>query len=162
MRLSVTLAWYLQLFSLGRNTPNNKFLHVTNKENKKSVRDCSPSFMNLDQLIFTWKGRHLVLALFASYNSMELWNFNWPCKRIKKRRSSQDLVLINCFSLWVCMPYILYLLISVVSFRSNRSQTRSSPSEVFLRKDVLKICSKFTGEHLYQSVISIKLQSNFV
>ena len=22
--------------------------------------------MNLDQLIFTWKGRHLVLALFAS------------------------------------------------------------------------------------------------
>ena len=23
-------------------------------------------FLNLEQLIFTWKGRHLVLALFAS------------------------------------------------------------------------------------------------
>ena len=39
---------------------------------------------------------------------------------------------------------------------------RSSPPEVFLRKGVLKICSKFTGEHSFQSVISIKLQSNFI
>ena len=38
---------------------------------------------------------------------------------------------------------------------------RSSPSEVFLGKDVLEICSKFTGEHPYQSVISIKLLCNF-
>ena len=38
---------------------------------------------------------------------------------------------------------------------------RSSPPEVFLRKGVLKICSKFTGEHPYRCVISIKLQSNF-
>ena len=29
--------------------------------------------------------------------------------------------------------------------------------EAFLRKDVLKICSKFTGEHLCRSVISMKL-----
>ena len=36
---------------------------------------------------------------------------------------------------------------------------RSSPSEVFLRKGVLKICSKFTGEHPCGSVISIKLQN---
>ena len=34
---------------------------------------------------------------------------------------------------------------------------RSSPPKVFLRKGVLKICSKFTGEHSCQSVISIKL-----
>ena len=39
---------------------------------------------------------------------------------------------------------------------------RSSPPEVFLGKGVLTICSKFTGEHPYQSVISIKLQSNFI
>ena len=34
---------------------------------------------------------------------------------------------------------------------------RSSRPEVFLRKGVLKICSKFTGEHACRSVISIKL-----
>ena len=34
--------------------------------------------------------------------------------------------------------------------------------EVFLKKGVLKICSKFTGERPWQSVISIKLQSNFI
>ena len=39
---------------------------------------------------------------------------------------------------------------------------RSSRSEVFLGKGVLKICSKFTGEHPCRSVISIKLQSNFI
>ena len=36
---------------------------------------------------------------------------------------------------------------------------RSSRQEVFLRKDVVKICSKFTGEHSCRSAISIKLQS---
>ena len=39
---------------------------------------------------------------------------------------------------------------------------RSSRPEVFLRKVVLKICSRFTGEHPCRSVISIKLQRNFV
>ena len=33
---------------------------------------------------------------------------------------------------------------------------------MFLVKAVLNICSKFTGEHSCQSVISIKLQSNFI
>ena len=35
----------------------------------------------------------------------------------------------------------------------------SSRPKVFLRKSVLKICSKFTGEHPCQIAISIKLQS---
>ena len=39
---------------------------------------------------------------------------------------------------------------------------RSSHPEVFLEKGVLKICSKFTGEHPFQSVISIKLLCNFI
>ena len=38
----------------------------------------------------------------------------------------------------------------------------SSLSEVFLGKGVLKICSKFAGEHLCWSVISIKLLCNFI
>ena len=39
---------------------------------------------------------------------------------------------------------------------------RSSRPEVFLRKDVLKICNKFTGEHPCRSAISIKLLCNFI
>ena len=39
---------------------------------------------------------------------------------------------------------------------------RSSHPEVFLRKAVLKICSKCTKEHPCQSVISIKLLCNFI
>ena len=33
---------------------------------------------------------------------------------------------------------------------------------MFLKKCVLNICSKLTGEHSCRSVISIKLQSNFI
>ena len=39
---------------------------------------------------------------------------------------------------------------------------RSSPPEVFLGKDILKIFSKVTGENPCWSVILIKLQSNFI
>ena len=44
----------------------------------------------------------------------------------------------------------------------EKTYYRSSHSEVFLRKGVLKISSKFTGEHPCRSAISIKLQSNFI
>ena len=39
---------------------------------------------------------------------------------------------------------------------------RSSPSEVFLGKGALKICSKFTADHPCRSMISVKLQGNFI
>ena len=38
----------------------------------------------------------------------------------------------------------------------------SSPPEVFLGKDVLKIHSKFTGEYPCRGVISINLLCNFI
>ena len=43
-----------------------------------------------------------------------------------------------------------------------KKSTRNSCPEVFLRKGVLNICSKSTGEHPCRSVISIKLLCNFV
>ena len=36
--------------------------------------------------------------------------------------------------------------------------SKSSLLKVFIQKDVLKICSKFAGEHSYRILISIKLQ----
>ena len=39
---------------------------------------------------------------------------------------------------------------------------RSSPPELFLGKGVLKIRSKFTGQNQCRSVISMKLQINFI
>ena len=46
-------------------------------------------------------------------------------------------------------------------FICTLQEFRSNPPEVFLGKGVLKICSKFTGEHPCRSATSIKLQSNF-
>ena len=47
-------------------------------------------------------------------------------------------------------------------FKVLENIVRSSPSEVFLGKSVLRICSKFTGEHPCRSAISVKLQTNFI
>ena len=44
----------------------------------------------------------------------------------------------------------------------NLPKDRSSHIDVFFRKDVLKICSIFTGKHQSRGVISAKLQSNFI
>ena len=41
--------------------------------------------------------------------------------------------------------------------KSSTTRGRSGPTEVFLGEDILKICSRFTGEHPCRSVISIKL-----
>ena len=45
------------------------------------------------------------------------------------------------------------------SYRSNgtKASLRTNRPEVFLEKGVLKLCSKFTGEHPCRSVISINL-----
>ena len=45
---------------------------------------------------------------------------------------------------------------------TDRSVPRSSRLEVFCEKDFLKMCSKFTGEHPRQNLISIKLLCNFI
>ena len=58
---------------------------------------------------------------------------------------------------WINFPTWRLLVISNQNF-----SCRSSHPDVFLEKGVLKICSKFTGEHPCQRVISIKLLCNFV
>ena len=58
-----------------------------------------------------------------------------------------------------CLSHFEKMLLSGARRSSN---CRSSHPEVFLRKAVLKIYSKFTGEHPCPSVISIKFQSNFI
>ena len=59
----------------------------------------------------------------------------------------------------------IFLVLSVVLTRSIKIASQSfrcSLQELFLRKGAQKICSKFTGGPPCQSVISIKLQSNFM
>ena len=48
-----------------------------------------------------------------------------------------------------------FLTEEVFSFKNSRP-------DVFLRKSVLEICSKFTGKHPCQSVVSIKFFCSFI
>ena len=60
-----------------------------------------------------------------------------------------------------CMKTILIITKNILT-ELAWVEDRSSRSEVFLGKGVLKIFSKFTREHPCRSTISIKLQSNFI
>ena len=60
----------------------------------------------------------------------------------------------------VCPLKIIFFYHSLLP--GTKCTNRRSRPEVFLRKDVLKICSEFTGQHSCRSVISIKLLCNFV
>ena len=80
-------------------------------------------------------------------------------KYARKRVFSDPYFTIKILSFW---EFLLCWWVVVSSLVIKRSEHRSSFPEVFLGKGALKICSKFTGENLCRSAISIKLQSNFI
>ena len=105
------------------------------------------------------------MSLVAKGNYTKTWKFlkiicDWSILfRIsltyrKKYLQSLQVTIKLCFEPkknWISLCY-----------GNEAGNGRSSPSKVFLGKGILKIYSKCTGEHLCQSVISIKLQSNFI
>ena len=65
------------------------------------------------------------------------------------------------WKMWLVSVTCIWTQLLSCNIQRLLKNNRSSRAEVFLRKGVLKICSKFTGEHPCWSAISIKLQSNF-
>ena len=68
---------------------------------------------------------------------------------IQKFSTSQELLVI--FAKLVFRDVLIQIIDQIIV-----TMTRSSRPDMFLRKGVLKICSKFTGEHPCRNVISIK------
>ena len=73
--------------------------------------------------------------------------YSWPCQT-----AIMDFFCKNSYQLLVVKYFC----------KIWHHEWRSSPPQVFLGKGVLKICSKFTGEHPCQNVMSIKLLCNFI
>ena len=91
--------------------------------------------------LFFWK---ICFSFRISWKEL-IWYINDPDVHIRIFCNRRSLIL-GCF-----FP------LSILNLDYLIQGTRSSPSEVFLGKGVLKICSKFTGEHSCRSAISIKL-----
>ena len=70
----------------------------------------------------------------------------------KEKLDLTDEIYFPC----VIIPFARFIFLG--SFKNSKS----SPPKFFVGKDVLKICSKFTWNHPCRSVLSIKLQSNFI
>ena len=76
-----------------------------------------------------------------------------------EKTSYLDTFLAVCFTNYLNVNELFTLLL--VLFKRANYLLRSGHPEVFSVKGALKICSKFTGEHPCQSMISIKLLCNF-
>ena len=117
--------------------------------------------------------RFFQISLFA-YFTQSFLSFHL----LERSSNSKSLFSTNSGSIWYSQSsYILVLNLSFSDFKSFTSSSivsyvnsmlciksesfifnsRSSHPEMFLRKGVLKICNKFTGEYPCQSAISIKL-----
>ena len=76
-----------------------------------------------------------------------------------------DWVVSSCVKYWPNVGqenWYWQPLVFSTTFTSRFYKNRSSHGEVVLRKGVLKIWIKSTGEHPYRSVISIKLLCSFI
>ena len=83
---------------------------------------------------------------------IHLSTVNIYCKRLKR--------YLNVFCLLhfkLAAKYTFNVCTIVILWYSKNQIVRSSHPEVFPGKGVLKICSKFNGEHPCRSVISIRL-----
>ena len=77
-------------------------------------------------------------------------------KKIEQAGSKKTKKIINFWWMRMFVHSLSY------DYGLSLTNSRSSHPEVFWRKSVLKICSKVTGEHPCQSVISIKLLFSFI
>ena len=93
------------------------------------------SFIFLCRALFLVKIFLILVQLFKQKFICPLWE-KWYCSL-----NTDDLISYETWPLW---------------------SARSSHREVFFEKCVLKICSKFTGEDPYRSLISIKLLCSFI
>ena len=91
----------------------------------------------------------------------------WRWCPLKHHKCSNKPATFSCRIMTFGAHQTLKAQISQISFwwtlqDTRKKRYRSSPPEMLSRKVVLKICSKFTGEHPYQCVISINLFYNFI
>ena len=97
-------------------------------------------------------------CVFFTYSYLGLreifsnWEFVWPifpyCTPRRHKKIIRTLARNGLSRIWGACVCVCVLLLWSKAYRSN-------PLEVFLRKIVLKIYSKFTEEHPWLSVISI-------
>ena len=124
---------------------------------------CSQMFFKIGVLknFANFTGKHRCWSLIQTCNFLLKRDSNtgvflWKICEIFKNIYFYRTPLVTAPELWLICNYSLdYLML-------KQTSTRSSLPEVFLRKGILNIYSKFTGEHPWRSAISIKLLCNFI
>ena len=112
----------------------------------------------LPVLLVTFLKRIFGLQTISSvFQNCRIWK-NWIVHLCIKN----FFITFETYSASVTSKWSPNKLVMLQQQRCIETTVTSSHSEVFLGKGVLKICSKFTGEHPCRSMISIKLLWNFI
>ena len=94
--------------------------------------------------------------LFTFNLQQDLKFVSWKPLESQITRCWDNLVDRGMNLAWTLMTWETVVKVALISWEHETALQRC-----FYKKGVLTVCSKITGEHPYQSVISIKLQSNF-
>ena len=102
-------------------------------------------------------------VFIPSWFLMKLWQYysKQEKEHIQERgyhwiRNNYIIIAQKYYNSTTLSMWVVYKYMCVKKIQLCRN-TRSNHQEVFLGKDVLKVCTKFTGEHPCHSVVSIKL-----
>ena len=94
---------------------------------------------------------------FQNFSKMHL-SYSFPLRHVPKA----DMVHPSGILWFWCNGLIGLITGLILLLQYQIHWFRSSPPAVFLGKDALKVCNKFTGQHPCRSVVSLKLQSNCI
>ena len=133
-------------------------------QNPRDMRLCQTDYILIfyNDIFSCVVGLLIIFLLKTSKFNLMKYYRKYNVKLHNKIYIEQNVILSSLEFLIYWMQPVLYIKVNrvldnwfcIVLIRSQWSSFRSSHLEVFLRKGVLKICSKFTGEHLCRSVIS--------
>ena len=129
---------------------DKSLLHVRNKRTKHPKERCVKSVLIRN---FFWSTFFHIRTEYSIFLRIQSECGKIRIRKTKNTGTFQAVVSAIWLSETSYWPF-LYSSIQIIN--------RTSPPEVFIGKDVVKICSKFTGEHPCRNAISIKLQSDFI
>ena len=141
---------YFSAFGLSVRQKNSEYGHILHSDDKSKT--AIKSKIQYLSLILIYPV--LVMATILKTTGLA------SCFRLNE---IMPLIFVFCLNYRLCSRSMLRTSMQLIKHINQADQTfRSSCPKVFLGKGVMKICSKFTGEHPCRSVISTKSLCNFI
>ena len=138
------------------------FWQLFSKNNSLTIHHCNPLKLATEAFNMKIGMAPVIMNVFDILIILLETRHNSDQKNTQTTKSNTKTDSRIAPTIWNLLSNECEMTSTLEEFKFKIKKCRSSSSEVFLGKGVLKICSKFTGEHPCWSAISIKLLCNFI